>query len=128
MEVVSRHVRGIQETSEKKEEIQRVYKARDVFSSSYEDLIQRAIVREDYVARRRREIIGALMARVSKIVLAQEIRKSLESGNKREKKNLRLMEKLEGGWKSAGERRSQSSSCRKTKREGGRRVSMKRHG
>ena len=123
-----RHVRDIQEISEKKEEIQRVCKAWDVFASSYEDLIQRAIVREDYVAGRRRGIIGALMARVSKTVIAQEIRESLESGNKREKKNIRLMEELEGDWKSAGERRSQSSSCRKQKQEGGRRVSVKRDG
>ena len=59
-----------------------MFKAWAVFESSYEDLMRRAIVREDYVAVRRRGIIEALMARVSKTVIAQEIREILESGNR----------------------------------------------
>ena len=52
----------------------------------------------------------------------------MESESKRAKKKIRLTEGLEGDWKSAGERRSQRSSCRKQKKEGGKRVSEKRDG
>ena len=127
-ELARRYVWGIEGIPQRNRVIKRVNRMWVEFQSSYAYQIRRAKVREAYVAEQRQGIIRAMKTRVDKTVIAQEIRESLSSGSKRGKKKIRLTDGLEGDWRSARRRKRQRSSCRKQKKEGGKRVSEKRDG
>ena len=126
--MAERYIRMIRNTSVKVAEIKRVNRAWRIFQLHHADLIKRAHVRAAYVAGRRRGIIEAMMARVNKAVIAQEIRESLESESMREKKGILLTEGLEEAWRRNARDAGQKRKHLKISVEGGKRFITRKDG